>query len=652
MHGGLFRFAAKTAGRLGLSRGGSGTFYMDGGLVDWTKGNCFLALGEIDGNGQGTDGRTTFTVDGTGEARFGNTTTWFGNRKDHTAVLNLNGGGVLECGALSVNASYFDTNRETVVALLNFNGGTFRAAGNNRLFPTAAAYHADAVTLYAGGAVFDASNFTLTVNHPLTAASGSGVAAIELPAAIRDATGYIGAPFIKISGGGGRGATAHCLYDAHARKVTGIKVTSPGTGYTSAPTATISGGGYTNVYTVAATLAPNATTGGVTVRASTGTGTVVLAAENAFSGEVAVESGTLRLGAAGAFPKGNDLRLAGGIFDGAGQTVTAGVVRVTSGTLRNVRLVCTRLEKTGEGTLEFEQAELVECGSLSLVGGLKSVCRPGLFEDVLSGKDNWTGVIAYANVQAQGPVKANTKEGWTDNTTAVYAGYIWNRTDADVTWSLMESFDDQVRVWIDGGLLLSNDAWDAASAAAFTLAPGPHRFEARFGQGSGGAGPSSSATNIVGNVQPTFGIGLDRQGRTELRASNFEALADPGDGSLFTTAPGALPLADPTATTATLTGAFAFTGTWTVDMAQIRAGGRLAVTDGALDLSAVTEVVFANTEDLKKGGVYVLAESADGFVLGETPPALAGLPAGPWRLEVYGKTLRLAYPDGTAIILR
>ena len=70
------------------------------------------------------------------------------------------------------------------------------------------------------------------------------------------------------------------------------------------------------------------------------------------------------------------------------------------------------------------------------------------------------------------------------------------------------------------------------------------------------------------------------------------------------------------------------------------------------DLSAVTEVVFANTEDLKKGGVYVLAESADGFVLGETPPALAGLPAGPWRLEVYGKTLRLAYPASTAIILR
>ena len=87
-------------------------------------------------------------------------------------------------------------------------------------------------------------------------------------------------------------------------------------------------------------------------------------------------------------------------------------------------------------------------------------------------------------------------------------------------------------------------------------------------------------------------------------------------------------------------------------MAQIRAGGRLAVTDGALDLSAVTEVVFANTEDLKKGGVYVLAESADGFVLGETPPALVGLPAGPWRLEVYGKTLRLAYPASTAIILR
>lgn len=249
-------------------------------------------------------------------------------------------------------------------------------------------------------------------------------------------------------------------------------------------------------------------------------------------------------------------------------------------------------------------------------------------------------------------MKANTNKGWTDNTTAVYAGYIWNRTDAVVTWSLMESFDDQVRVWIDGGLVLSNDAWDAASAAAFTLAPGPHRFEARFGQGGGGVGPSGAATNTVDGKLPTFGIGLDWEGRTELRASNFEALADPGDGSLFTTAPGALPLADPTATTATLTGAFAFTGTWTVDMAQVRTGGRLAVTNGALDLSAVTEVVFTNTEDLKKGGVYVLAESADDFVLGETPPALAGLPAGPWRLEVYGKTLRLAYPASTAIILR
>ena len=653
MHGGLFRFAARTGGRLGLSRGGSGTFYMDGGLVDWTKGDGFLALGESDNNGQGTDGRTTFPVDGTGVARFGNKTTWFGNRMDHTAVLNLNGGGILECGTLQVNGTYFDTNRETVVSLLNFDGGTFRAAGNNRLFPMAAEYHADAVTLYAGGAVFDPSNFTLTVNHPLTAAAGSGVAAIELPAAIRDATGYIGAPFVKISGGGGRGATALCLYDARTRKVTGIKVTSPGTGYTGAPTATISGGGYTNVYTVAETLAPNATTGGVTVRASTDAGTVVLAAANAFSGEVAVESGTLRLGAVGAFPEGNDLRLAGGTFDGAGQTVTAGVVRVTSGVLRNVRLVCTRLEKTGEGTLELEQAELVDCGSLSLAGGLKtSACRPGLFEDVLSGKDNWAGVVAYTNVVAQGPALANTTAGWRENVTAVYTGYIWNRTDADVTWSFMESFDDQVRVWIDGVPVLSNDTWDAVSTAAFTLAPGPHRFEARFGQGSGGAGPSNTAKNTEDGVLPAFGIGLDREGRTALRASNFEALADPGDGSLFTTATGAVPLADPTATTATLTGAFAFTGTWTVDMAQVRAGGRLTVTDGALDLSAVTDVVFTNTEDLPKGGVYVLAESADGFILGDTPPALAGLPAGPWRFEVHGTQLRLAYPAGTTLFLR
>ncbi len=655
MHGGLFRFAAKTDGRLGLSRGGSGIFYMDGGLVDWTAGKGYLALGESDNNGQGSDGRSTFTVDGTGEARFGSKSAWFGYRKDHTAVINLNGGGVLECGTLKVmNTSSGAADRETLVSLLNFDGGTFRAAGSATLFPADETYHADAVTLYAGGAVFDASNFTLTVNHPLTAASGAGVAAIALPAALRNATGYIGAPFIKISGGGGRGATALCLYDARTRKVTGIKVTSPGTGYTSAPTATISGGGYTNVYTAAATLAPNAATGGVTVRSATGAGAVVLAAANAFTGEVAVEGGTLRLGAAGAFPEGNDLRLAGGTFDGAGQTVTAGVVRATSGALRNVRLVCTRFEKTGDGELALEQAELVGCTSLSFAGGLKTTANaPGLFETLLPGSKNWTGAAAYADVVAQGPARANTTQGWIENVTAVYTGYIWNRTGADVTWSLMENFDDYVRVWIDGAPVLSDDTWDAVSAAAFTLAPGPHRFEARFGQGGGGAGPSNIAKNTEDGVRPAFGIGLDRQGRTALRASNFEALADPGDGSLFTTKTGeAVSLADPAATTATLAGAFAFTGTWTVDMAEVLAGGRLAVTDGALDLSAVTDVAFVNAAGLPKGGVYVLAESADGFVLGDAPPALAGLPAGPWRFEVHGTKLRLAYPSGTAIILR
>ena len=654
MHGGLFRYVPKyTAARLGLSRGGSGAFYMDGGLVDFTASGVYLALGENDDNGKGADGRSTFTVDGTGEARFGGKGAWFGNRKDHTAVINLNGGGVLECGTLQVNASYGEANRDTLVALLNFDGGTFRAAGSYALFPSDAAYHADAVTLYGGGAVFDASNFTLTVNHPLRAASGRGVAAIELPKAIRDATGYTGAPFVKIAGGGGRGATAICVYDARARKVTGVKITSPGEDYTSAPTATITGGGYTNVYTVAATLAANAATGGLTVRSATGTGTVALTAANAFAGEVAVESGTLRLGAAGAFPAGNDLRLAGGVLDGAGLTITAGVVRATAGTLRNVRLVCERLEKTGDGTLALEHAEIVDCKSLALAGGLKtSVFALGLFEDVLAGSANWTGAPAYGKVAPGGPVKANTTEGWGMQETAVYAGYIWNRTDADVTWSLMESFDDQVRVWIDGALVLGDDVWSCARAAAFTLTPGPHRFEARLGQGEGGAGPSTMGTNTVDGVRPTFGLGLDRQGRTELRASNFAALADPGDGSLFTTAPGAAALANPAATDAALTGAFAFSGTWTVDMAQILAGRHVTATGGALDLSAVETIAFLNAATLPRRGIHVLAEAADGFVLGDARPALTGLSGGAWRLDVSGTKLRLVYPGGTTFLLR
>ena len=658
VHGGLFKYIPKmTSGRLGLSRGGSAAFYMDGGRVDFRASGAMLALGESDNNGTGSGSQVTFTVDG-GEALFGNQTTWFGNRRDCQAVINLRNGGLLQCGTLAANCDFYETNRASVVALLNFDGGVFRATSNNNLVPSDAARHADAVTVYKGGAVFDASNFTFTVNQALTAASGQGVASISLPDALKNASNYIGAPFVKITGGGGRGATAVCTYDSRTRKVTGVKVTSPGTGYTGAPTVTITGGGFTNVYSGTATLAANAATGGVTVRSATGTGTVRLSVANAFNGPVAVESGRLRLAAAGAFPAGNDLVLAGGTFDGGGQVVTAGVVRVTSGTLKNVTLVCDRIEKTGDGELLLDGARLVEKNGSALAGSIvladRQAERPGLYETVLAGAANWTDATTRDAVQLT-TAKGNTTAGWSDNTTAVYEGYIWNRGASSVRWTFMESFDDQVRLWIDGETVLSDDGWNTAAKKTVELAPGAHRFELRLGQGSGGAGPSSACSNAADGQKPAFGFAIDFQGRDELRASNYTVPVDPGDGSLFTTTAGAVPFRNPSPAGGTsLAGPFVFTGTWTVDMDDVLADLPLTVVGAPLDLADVTDVAFAHAENLPKRGIYVLADSEKGFAgdVAALSANLSGLPAGPWRLDVSGTKLRLVYPGGTTFYLR
>lgn len=55
--------------------------------------------------------------------------------------------------------------------------------------------------------------------------------------------GYIVAPVVSFTGGGGTGATATAIISATTTRITGFTITNPGSGYTSAPTVTLSGGG-------------------------------------------------------------------------------------------------------------------------------------------------------------------------------------------------------------------------------------------------------------------------------------------------------------------------------------------------------------------------------------------------------------------------
>lgn len=672
-HGGTFRYVPKwSSGRVALCRGGCGVYYNDGGLLDGTASSCALVLGEADNPSvRGTT--ATFTLDGANaEAKFSaKQNVHLGNRPEHVATINLNAGGTLESGPIAARPTYAPSNTaDTIYAYVNFDGGVFRAPATMQMFSTASNCSPNAVTVYKGGAVFDVTNeaHRLTVSRPLCAPAGQGVASIEAPAALLNATGYIGAPFIKISGGGGVGATAVALYDSKTRRVTGVRVTSAGTGYVSAPTVTATGGGFTNVHVCTATLAPNATTGGIVKR---GAGTLTLSATNTFGGGVTLEGGTLSFTVSNALPAGASLTLKEGVLSAVQP------------------LPCGAVTKTGAGVVAFSpctsfagspEIAVVE-GELKFASG-----GAGLACGVLNGSANWTDPCAMTSVEL-GPVQANSNDDWTDNTTVVYRGFIWNRTDANATWTFLEHFDDQIRLWIDGEDVLSNYSWNTPSKKTLTLAPGPHAFELRLGQGGGGAGPSTQGATMTENgVSYTIpanscGFMVDWQGRDTYDLANYENPMDAGDGAVFTVSasddgilPGGtrLTVADGASldlgattvqTVAGLSGAGAVTsgslrptGAWTLDADDFTAGRHLALGDGALDLSAVTEIAFANAAALPLRGTYVIAEASGGFTGDMTAltAQMKGLPKGAWRLSVSssGKQLRLVYPAGTCLIFR
>jgi autotransporter-associated beta strand protein len=124
-------------------------------------------------------------------------------------------------------------------------------------------------------------------------------------------SGYIGAPLVSITGGGGTGATAVAEWDSATGMVTGITITNPGSGYTSAPTVTLSGG--TTSLSTAATLGVvstgTITPGGLT---KTGTGALTLTGTNTYGGGTQVNAGTLVFGGSSARPTSGTSTIAAG----------------------------------------------------------------------------------------------------------------------------------------------------------------------------------------------------------------------------------------------------------------------------------------------------------------------------------------------------
>jgi autotransporter-associated beta strand protein len=229
------------------------------------------------------------------------------------SVINLNTGGLLMAKAIAQAAAgntYF-----------NFNGGTLQAGGASTTFLQGLSN----AVIYAGGATIDSSNFNITINQNLLAPTGTGVTSVAL---LSNGGGYIGAPVVTISGGGGTGATAIAQVDLNTNdvatygKVTNILVTSYGVGYSSTPTVTLSGGGYLSAATINSSLIGltlNNTNGGLT---KLGAGTLTLGGTNTYTGATTLNAGELSIGSYTNIPLNNTINFNGGIMQITGTTIT------------------------------------------------------------------------------------------------------------------------------------------------------------------------------------------------------------------------------------------------------------------------------------------------------------------------------------------
>jgi autotransporter-associated beta strand protein len=276
------------------------------GVWNMSGGTAFVNSGApISFNiGNGGDGQGILSI--SGAAEMSSQVIRLGVDNNGTGILNLgavgSGGGVLSVPELG-RYSYYAT------GYLNFHGGTIKATANSAHF-LSSPQSLDGTYIYGEGAKIDTNGHDITIDWPLLAPSGKGVAGIAVAQA---GTDYTGEPVVQIIGGSGTGATAKATLDLDPlsptyQRITGIVMTNPGTGYLSTDVLTVKlVGGQTNdklssyagqALAGAVTFADNVTTGGLI---KLGAGTLKLTNpssynwDNAYAGDTKINAGWLEI---------------------------------------------------------------------------------------------------------------------------------------------------------------------------------------------------------------------------------------------------------------------------------------------------------------------------------------------------------------------
>ncbi len=297
---------------LKLSVGGHGHMVVaNGAIFRQAAGSTYM--GFTDG-GDGTGGTATLTIAGA-ETVF--TPAWFvgtQNRKNFTAYINVNDGGVFDSKSIVNNAGSGWSWPEGSKEYVSFDGGIWRAPANTGtpgLFYSVGRAAPDRFLCQRGGIVFDAgAGTTMKVNAPLEAPTGKTVKSITLPdnEAFR-ATRYIGPARIEIVDATGVGATAYAPFDDAARTLRGdVVVMSRGTGYSDATVVRVWSMDGDQSWNCACEL-EDAVSGGVEKR---GPGTLSFVCENTYAGKTSVKEGSLDVASTGTIPNGQPLEVSAG----------------------------------------------------------------------------------------------------------------------------------------------------------------------------------------------------------------------------------------------------------------------------------------------------------------------------------------------------